>query len=43
MCIDQYEGIYYGMFTTTDLHVARSFAGKNGMILVLKPETNISK
>ena len=43
MCLDQYKGFYYGpRSTTTDLHVARSFAGKNGMILVMKPETNIS-
>lgn len=41
MCIDQYDGIYFGpCSTTTDLHVARSFAGKNGMILVIRPERN---
>eukprot|EP01084_Bolivina_argentea_P059750 109155_1 len=39
MCIDSYDGVYFGpCSTTTDLHVARSFAGKNGMILVMKPE-----
>jgi len=44
MCLDQYEGIYYGpCSTTTDLHVARSFAGKNGMILVMKPEIDLNK
>lgn len=38
MCLDQYAGQYSGpCSTTTDLHVARSFAGKNGMILVIKP------
>ncbi len=43
MCLDQYEGIYYGPCSgTTDLHVARSFAGQNGMILVMKPETNLN-
>merc|ERR1719334_908441 len=44
MCLDQYAGMYAGpCSTTTDLHVARSFAGKNGMILVIKPETDLGK
>ena len=44
MCLDQYKGTYYGpCSTTTDLHVARSFAGKNGMILVIKPCTEIGQ
>eukprot|EP01084_Bolivina_argentea_P194041 332892_1 len=37
MCIDKYQGTYYGpCLTTTDLHQARLCAGKNGMILVMK-------
>ncbi len=36
-CIDQYEGIFYGPCSTTaDLNIARSFAGKNGMLFVFK-------
>ena len=38
MNIDQTEGTFYGpLSTTTDIHVARSVAGKKGMIMVLKP------
>ncbi len=37
--LDQTKGIFHGLINvTTDLHVARSFAGKNGCILVLKPK-----
>ncbi len=36
LCIDKFSGVFHGpISTTTDLDVARSFAGKNGMILVL--------
>jgi len=39
MAVDRFSGLNCGpCSTTTDLHVARSFAGKNGMILVLRPE-----
>lgn len=41
MPIASFSGKNYGpSSTTTDLHVARSFAGKNGMILVLKPKAS---
>merc|ERR1719244_2245146 len=44
MPIDKFSGINFGpSSTTTDLHVARSFAGKHGMILVLVPERSLSK
>eukprot|EP01084_Bolivina_argentea_P268070 455222_1 len=44
MCLDSYQGVYYGpCSTTTDLQVARAFAGKNGMILVMKPETDLTR
>jgi len=40
MCLDKYAGTYYGpISTTTDLHTARNFAGKNGMILVVTPDS----
>ncbi|MCP3659975.1 MAG: hypothetical protein GY830_06525, partial [Bacteroidetes bacterium] len=39
MGIEQYDNIYYGPFSTTsNLNVARTFAGKRGMILQIKPE-----
>ena len=37
----QWSKRYYGPCSaTTDLHVARSFAGKDGMIIVMKPDTS---
>ncbi len=42
MCLDKYDGKYYGpCSTTTDLHVARGFAGKYGMMLIIKPEIDL--
>jgi len=39
MPVADFSGINFGpTSTTTDVHVARSFAGKYGMILVLKPK-----
>eukprot|EP01084_Bolivina_argentea_P152455 265955_1 len=41
MCIDKFKGKYFGpLSTTTDINVARSFAGKAGMILVIAPVYN---
>lgn len=37
--LSQLEGMNYGFTsTTTDLHVARSFAGKDGIIIVFRPQ-----
>jgi len=41
MPIDNFSGTNFGPSSTTaDLRVARSFAGKNGMILVLRPKSS---
>eukprot|EP01084_Bolivina_argentea_P289694 497498_1 len=39
--INKQNGIFYGpLSTTTDISVAREFAGKNGMVLAIKPNIN---
>lgn len=41
MKVDEYEGTCFGpLSTTTDICVARSFAGKEGMILVIEPQSD---
>lgn len=41
MNINKFKGKYHGpLSTTTDISVARSFAGKNGMIIVIEPILN---
>merc|ERR1712228_1154717 len=41
--INEENGIYYGpLSTTTDINIARDFAGKYGMIIIIKPNENNS-